>query len=141
MFGASQFYPYPGFGFWNWHNIRNNNQIKGFPLPGGEQVKLCQYADDITGFLADLSSVQRFLDIVQQFGEATGARLNKDKCSGIWLGKFSHNNALKKFANLTWEMNAKILGIYAGINDVENANWQTLIDKINYQFKKHTNVI
>ena len=35
-------------------------------------------------------------------------------------------------------MNAKILGTYAGINDVENTNWQTLIDKINDQFKKHT---
>ena len=118
--------------------IRNNDLIKGFPLPGGEQVKLCQYADDITGFLADLSSVQRFLDITQQFGEATGARLNKDKCSGIWLGKFSHNNMLKTFANITWEMNAKILGIYAGINDVENANWQTLIDQVSARFKNYT---
>ena len=35
-------------------------------------------------------------------------------------------------------MNAKILGIYTGINDVENANWQTLIDKITDQFNKHT---
>ena len=35
-------------------------------------------------------------------------------------------------------MNAKILGIYAGINDVENASWQLLIDKINDQLKKHT---
>ena len=35
-------------------------------------------------------------------------------------------------------MNAKILGIYAGINDVENANWQTLIDKKKFQSKKHT---
>ena len=38
-------------------------------------------------------------------------------------------------------MNAKILGIYAGINDVENANWQTLIDKINDQLKNIQYVI
>ena len=35
-------------------------------------------------------------------------------------------------------MNAKILGIYAGINDVDNANWQTLVDKLTNQFNKHT---
>ena len=45
---------------------------------------------------------------------------------------------LKTFANITWEMNAKILGIYAGINYVGNANWQALINKINDQLKNHT---
>ena len=32
-------------------------KILHLPLPGGDEVKLCQYADDITGFLADLSSI------------------------------------------------------------------------------------
>ena len=34
------------------------------------------------------------------------------------------------YANLNWELNAKILGIYAGIDDVDNANWSTFIDRI-----------
>ena len=34
-------------------------------------------------------------------------------------------------------MNTKILGIYVGINDVDNVNWQTLIDKLTNQFNKH----
>ena len=74
-----------------------------------------------------------FLNIVEKFGYATGAKLNKDKCSGIWLGRYSHNNALNKYANLKWELNAKILGIYAGISDLEDANWKVLINSISEQ--------
>ena len=118
--------------------IRKDSQINGFSLPGGDEVKLCQYADDITGFLADLSSINIFLNIVEKFGYATGAKLNKDKCSGIWLGRYSHNNALNKYANLKWELNAKILGIYAGISDLEDANWKVLINSISEQIKKNT---
>ena len=40
--------------------IRKDSRINGFSLPGGDEVKLCQYADDITGFLADLSSINIF---------------------------------------------------------------------------------
>ena len=57
----------------------------------GGQVKLCQYADDITGFLVDTSSVRRFLKIVDTFGNASEAKLNKDKCSGIWLERFARD--------------------------------------------------
>ena len=41
--------------------IRNDPFIKGAFLHGGGQVKLCQYADDITGFSADTFSVRRSL--------------------------------------------------------------------------------
>ena len=50
-------------------------------------MKLYQYADDTTGFLADLHSVKKFLHVVDEFGKASGAKLNKDKCSGIWLSR------------------------------------------------------
>ena len=64
--------------------IRDNPQIKGAYLPGGGQVKLCQYADDITGFLADLHFAKKLLHVVDEFGKTSGAKRNKDKCSGIW---------------------------------------------------------
>ena len=110
--------------------IQNDPLIKGTFLPGGGQVKLCQFADDITGFLADTFSVRRFLKIVDTFGNASGAKLNKDKCSGIWLGRFARNATLHNYADLKWELNAKILVIYAGIDDTENANWSTFIARI-----------
>ena len=110
--------------------IRNDPLIKGAFLPGGGQVKLCQYADDITGFLADTFSVRRFLKIVDTFGNASGAKLNKDKSSGIWLGRFARDPPLHNYADLKWELNAKILGIYAGIDDTENANWSTFIARL-----------
>ena len=51
--------------------IRKDSRINGFSLAGGDEVKLCQYADDITGFLTDLSSINIFLNIVEKFGYAT----------------------------------------------------------------------
>ena len=110
--------------------IRNDPLIKDAFLPGGGQVKSCQYADDITGFLADTFSVRRFLKIVETFGNASGAKLNKDKCSGIWLGRFVRDATLHNYADLKWELNAKIRSIYAGIDDTENANWSTFIARI-----------
>ena len=110
--------------------IRNDPLIKGAFLPGGGQVKLCQYADDITGFLADTFSVRRFLKIVETFGNASGAKLNKDKCNGIWLGRFARDTTIHNYAELKWELNAKIRSIYAGIDDTENANWSTFIARI-----------
>ena len=115
--------------------IRNDPNITGFHLPGGSQVKLCQYADDITGILHDPSSVNHFLKIVDKFGQASGARLNKDKCSGIWLGKYSNKNSMTTFANLKWEVNAKILGIYVGINNNDEENWVSLIKGIAQHLK------
>ena len=94
------------------------------------KVKLCHYDDYITVFLADTVSIQRFLKIVDTFGSASGAKLNKEKCSDIWFGRFAHDTTLHYFANLKWELNVKMLGIYAGNDDVENSNWWTLIDRI-----------
>ena len=110
--------------------IRNDPKITGFHLPGGSHVKLSQYADDITGILHDPSSVNQFLKIVDKFGQASGARLDKDKCNGIWLSKYSNKNSLNKFANLKWEVNAKILGIYVGINNNDEDNRESLIERI-----------
>ena len=81
------------------------------------------------------SSVNQFLEIVDKFGQAPGARLNKDKCSGIWLGKYSNKNSLNKFANLKQEVNAKILGIYVGIHNNDEDNWESLIERIAQNLK------
>ena len=63
--------------------------------------------------------------------------MNKDKCSGIRLGKFNKNNALNNYANLKLELNVRILGIYAAINDVTDANWHSWITSIVELIQKH----
>ena len=57
--------------------IRDDPQIKGAYLPSGGQVELSHYADDITGCLADLHSVKKNLNVVDEFGKASGPKLNK----------------------------------------------------------------
>ena len=80
-----------------------------------------------------------FLHDVDEFGKASGAKLNKDKCSGIWLGKYTQNNLLLNYCNTKWELNAKVLGIYVGVEDIDNANWSTRIDRINKQIQDALN--
>ena len=46
------------------------------------------------------------------------------------MGRFARNATLHNYADLKWELNAKILVIYAGIDDTENANWSTFIARI-----------
>ena len=75
--------------------ILSDPQIKGTYLPDSGQVKLCYYADDVSGFLADLNF------------------------SGIWLENLPR-----------WEINAEILGICPGVEYIDNANWSTLVDRI-----------
>ena len=73
-------------------------------------------------FLADLHSVKKFLRVVDEFGRASGAKLNKNKCSGIWLVRYAQNSLLLNYCNIKWESNATNLSIYTGVEDIDNAN-------------------
>ena len=54
---------------------------------GGGQIEFCQYADDATGFMADLSQSKYFYKWWKVWFYATGDKLNEYRCIDIWLGK------------------------------------------------------
>ena len=58
--------------------IQENNNIKGITVKDKE-IKMCQYADDTTGFIADKRSLVAFLKTVDAFGRVSGLRMNKEK--------------------------------------------------------------
>jgi hypothetical protein len=64
--------------------LRQNKNIKGIKF-GNEEIKLLQFADDITGTLADTKSGKASLSTVEQFGEFSGLKLNKTKTEAAWL--------------------------------------------------------
>ena len=65
--------------------------ISGCFIPGsGGTLKVVQYADDTTVILRDEASVTNVLSISNLFQQASGAKLNKEKCKGMWLGSLSH---------------------------------------------------
>ena len=58
--------------------LRHDPGFKGINLFGNE-LKLSQFADDTNLFCADLISVERALNLVNDFGRIAGLRLNMKK--------------------------------------------------------------
>ena len=100
------------------NKIRQDRQIKGIEILGNE-LRLNQYADDTNLFCADLASVEKALEIVENFGSLAGLKLNRKKTKAIWLGKWekSGGNPLQ----LKWLRNpVKILGIHVSYDEKGN---------------------
>ena len=60
------------------NKIRRDLHIKEIAILGNE-LRLSQYADDTNLFCADLASVDKALEIVDNFGSLAGLRLNRKK--------------------------------------------------------------
>ena len=69
------------------NKLRQDPSIKGIKILGNE-LKLSQYADDTNLLCADLASVANFLEVVENFGNLAGLKLNRKKTKAIWLGIF-----------------------------------------------------
>ena len=67
------------------HQIRISESIKG--LENGNKItKLSLYADDTTAFIRDDLSAASLFDLLDQFGDLFGLKINKSKTEGLWLG-------------------------------------------------------
>lgn len=73
--------------------IRADAGVKGLRLPGGGErdLRISQYADDMTLFLTTEGSLLRALDVLGSFSKVSGARVNvgksKVKYFGPWKGR------------------------------------------------------
>ena len=63
-------------------------RIRGLHMPGrSREVKVVQYADDITVVIRDVTSIDGILDVTSEFRRASGSMLNPSKSAGMWLGE------------------------------------------------------
>ena len=90
--------------------LRHDPGVKGINLFGNE-IKLSQFADDTNLFCADLISVERALNLVNDFGRIAGLRLNMKKTKAIWLGKWA-NNKTNPLDMKRIHIPVKILGVH-----------------------------
>lgn len=87
--------------------IRANTDIKGLHPPNSTtDVKLSQYADDTTLLLKDTSSIMHTFTILNLYERASGAKINREKCKGLWSGSLKHRtdnlmNFLTKFLDIS----------------------------------------
>lgn len=68
-------------------HIRAHLDIKGLPHPN-VTPKISQYADGTTLFFADDLSVTNALEIFKAYEDASGAKINLQKCKGLWTGSY-----------------------------------------------------
>ena len=113
--------------------IRGNKAIRGIIFKN-EEIKLIQFADDLTCSLADINSGQIVFEIFKSFELVSGLRLNKLKTQGMWLGNKKY--CTTKPFDISWpEGVIRILGIYVGHNiiEVERANFEKPVKNLELQ--------
>ena len=86
-------------------------ECKGISLPNSQEVKLSQFAYDITLILSDIDSLKASLHCISIFGEISGLKLNETKTKAMWIGsKKECKNKLLNFTSIREPI--KILGTY-----------------------------
>ena len=90
--------------------IRADNNIKGIAIRGHE-VKLSGFADDITNFLADLASIERLLQELERFGQASGLRCNIGKCKLMSISGEQANTFTYENESIDWVDEMTVTGI------------------------------
>ena len=73
------------------NKIRQDLHIRGIEILGNE-LRLSQYADDTNLFGADLASVEKALEIVDNFGSLAALILSRTKSKSDLVGKMVKAN-------------------------------------------------
>ena len=99
--------------------IRNRDDIKGVLRDSvlQDNLKLLQYADDMTLLLKNEADLNVCLGEIDTFSKISGLKLNKKKSVGLWIGQSKNNPEGEE--GISWakvENNIKILGIYFNAN-------------------------
>lgn len=83
------------------HQIRISESIKG--LENGNKItKLSLYADDTTAFICDDLSAASLFDLLDQFGDLSGLKINKSKTEGLWLGAWKCRLGKEELFGISW---------------------------------------
>ena len=111
-------------------SIRNNNKIKGIKL-GDTEIKLIQFADELTCSFSDTESGKEMFNTLHKFETFSGLKINQLKSQGLWLGKLKESG--NNYFDINWTTKpVKLLGIYIGHNseEAENLNFTSALSNL-----------
>ena len=108
---------------------------EGLKLPSRQEVRLVQHSDDMTLLMNDERAVCAAMQIVNNYGALSGARINYNKSFIIHLpcvGEDFNLNSISSIPVLKKDSCKKILGILFGSDpkNYTNANWEAAYGKI-----------
>ena len=86
-----------------------NEHVEGIKIDNDE-IKTLLYADDMTATLTNTSSVEIFMQILNDFEKCSGLKMNVSKTKAMWIG--ANKNSLEKPLGLEWCTGVKTLGIH-----------------------------
>ena len=115
-------------------NLKDSN-YKGISFQNANskvEMKLSQYADDLTLILSDYESISTCINTIKDFSQVAGHRINLNKTEGLLIGALKHScNTDYMGIKMTNEF-SKILGIYIGNDKMqcEAFNWNDKIKKV-----------
>lgn len=105
--------------------------IQGIQILGSKNkhCKVSQYADGTTLILANDYSITHAFNLINIFKRGSGSQLNPKKTEGSWIG--SYTGCTSGPVNITWVADKlKILGVYLGNANLEQANWAYRVTKL-----------
>ncbi|CAF1135238.1 unnamed protein product, partial [Brachionus calyciflorus] len=101
--------------------IKSNPNIRGYKLYvlNEREIKCTEYADDIVGYLADHLSISLFFQEFDEWGEISGASINRDKTRVIHVSKKEKEDE-----------DFKVLGVWFNKKGISLHNYKAVFDKI-----------
>ena len=108
--------------------LRNNPNIVGFKV-GGEKIVSMHYADDATIVIKQNQCFKEVFKEIQDYEQASGARMNVEKNKGLWIGKW--RDRTDSPLGFTWtNENVKTLGVYFGNSNPAVKTFEDIKPKI-----------
>ena len=115
--------------------LRRDARITGLGIPGsgGQEVRCALYMDDVTVLCTDAPSLDRTVDRTVWFGEASGARLNADKCDLKLYGRWTPTE-LRGMPMTAKTDDIRILGVLFNSDGRGEGNWEGILKKTEQKF-------
>ena len=112
-------------------NVRAHPVIRGLLLPRSLEPLpvLSLYADDTSVISSSDTATVAVSDTYSRFEEGTGAKLNMEKCKGLWLGAWRSRSDSPVLIDWT-SSKLKVLGVVIGNDNVDEANWRPRIEAV-----------
>ena len=95
-------------------SLRNSKDIHGIKVDE-EEIRLCLFADDLTGFLKDDFSLINFLKLIKDYGSCSGLKINNEKSEIMLLGNRAYTlqqDYAVTSTDLKVKKSVKILGVH-----------------------------
>ena len=108
--------------------LRANPNIVGFTV-GGEKIVSLHYADDTTITITQNRCFKEVYKELRDFEDATGAKVNLTKTTGLWVGGWKHRTDSP--LDFTWSSdNVKSLGVFFGVYNPAQCTFDNLLPRI-----------